>query len=121
MAIMNFGNLTSVQTTTFDLFFVFGETLNTATATDLDWSGTGNKTFTMTGTGLLPDSVGWGSDRRRADRAGGEFQRLGCSTIILGGRGQPQGFDLCAGGIAEDGARQGCGCRNTRTAGCRML
>ena len=58
MAIIDFGNLTSVQTTTFDLFFVFGETLTTATATDLDWSGTGNKTFTMTGTGLQPVASG---------------------------------------------------------------
>ena len=53
MAIMSFGNLTSVQTTTFDLFFVFGEILTTATATDLDWTATG-KSFTMTGTGLQP-------------------------------------------------------------------
>ena len=57
MAIMSFGNLTSVQTTTFDLFFVFSEVLTTATATDLDWAAAG-KSFTMTGTGLQPVASG---------------------------------------------------------------
>lgn len=60
-----------MQTSTFDLFFVFGETLTTATATNLNWAATG-KTFTMTGTGLQPVA----SDGVLTDMTGGILTSL---------------------------------------------